>query len=233
VSDRPHGQFPLPFDHRPSRGGEDFLVGACNAEAVAWIDRWPDWPGPALALAGAPASGKTHLASVFAQKASGRFITTDDVATLAPAELAGVDVPLILDDADGVAGNAEAEQGLFHLLNHLAGRRGALLLVAARPPARWGVRLADLGSRLNAIAVTTIGAPDDALMAALLVKLFADRQLQVGAEVVNYLAARMERSFAAARSLVAALDERALAEQRGVTVALARAVLDTLSSAQD
>ena len=233
MSDRPRGQFPLPFDHRPSLDGEDFLVGPCNTEAVAWIDRWPDWPGPALALAGAPASGKTHLASVFAQETGGRFISSDDVATVAPADLAVDGVPLILDDADAVAGDAATEQGLFHLLNHLAGRPGMLLLLAVSTPARWGVRLADLGSRLNAVPVTTIGAPDDALMAALLVKLFADRQLQVGADVVSYLAARMERSFAAARALVAALDERALAERRDITVALARTVLDTLSPSQD
>jgi chromosomal replication initiation ATPase DnaA len=233
VSDRPRGQFPLPFDHRPSLDGEDFLVGPCNAEAVAWIDRWPDWPGPALALAGAPASGKTHLASVFAQESGGRFITAADVAGVPPADLTGAGVPLILDDAEAVAGDAAAEQGLFHLLNHLAGRPGTLLLVAAEAPARWGVRLADLGSRLNALPVATIGAPDDALMAALLVKLFADRQLQVGADVVNYLAARMERSFAAAQTLVGALDERALAERRGITVALARTVLEALSPSQD
>lgn len=233
MSDRPRGQFPLPFDHRPSLDGEDFLVGSCNAEAVAWVDRWPDWPGPVLALAGAPASGKTHLASVFAQETGGHFITVEDVASLPPAELAAAGVPLILDDAEAISGVAAAEQGLFHLFNHLAGRPGRLLLVAANAPARWGVRLADLGSRLNAVPVTTIGAPDDALMAALLVKLLADRQLQVGADVVSYLAARMERSFAAARALVAALDERALAERRAITVALARAVLDALASSQD
>lgn len=219
-------QFPLPLGHRPSLGGEDFLVAPCNAEAVAWMDRWPDWPGPALALAGARASGKTHLAAVFAARTGARLLAPGALAA-SGAERAEGRAPLILDDADAIAGDARAERALFHLLNHLAGERGRLLLTGAQPPARWGVGLRDLASRLNALPVAAIGAPDDALLGALLVKLFADRQLQVGAEVVAFLTPRMERSFAAARALVDALDARALAGKRAVTVALAREVLET------
>lgn len=227
------GQFPLPFDHRPSLDGDDFLVSPCNAEAVAWIDRWPEWPGPALAITGAPGSGKTHLASVFAERAGARPVTVADIAATPPADLTRGADALICDDADGVAGDGAAEQGLFHLLNHLAGRKGVLLLTAREAPARWSIALRDLGSRLNAMPVAVIGAPDEALMAALLVKLFDDRQLRVGAEVVSYLVARMERSFAAARTLVAAIDARALAERRPVTLAIARAVLAETGEPQD
>jgi chromosomal replication initiation ATPase DnaA len=230
VSTRPGArQFPLPFDHRSSLGGEDFLLAPCNREAVAWIDRWPDWPGPALVIVGARAAGKTHLASVLAARSGGQAITVTDLIEIPPAELAAIGT-LILDDAEGVVGSADAEQGLFHLLNHLAaspmeGGRGRLLMTAIEPPARWGVGLRDLASRLNAAPVATIGAPDDPLIGALLVKLFADRQVRLSAEVIPYLVARMERSFDAARALVAALDARALAEGRAVSIALARAVM--------
>lgn len=220
-------QFPLPFDARPSLGGEDFLVSPCNAAAVAWIDRWPDWPGPALALAGARASGKTHLAAVFAARTGARAIDIAAVRETVPGELAHAGVPLVLDDAEGVAGDALAEQGLFHLLNALAGTTGRLLLTGVEPPARWPVRLRDLASRLAALPVAEIGAPDDALMAALVVKLFADRQLQVGADVVAFMVARMERSFAAARTLVAAVDARALAGRRAITVPLVRETMES------
>lgn len=222
-------QFPLPFDHRSSLGGEDFLLAPCNSEAVAWIDRWPDWPGPALVIAGARAAGKTHLASVFAARSGGQVITSTDLIETPPAELAAGGA-LILDDAEEIAGSIDAEQGLFHLLNYLAASpleegRGRLLMTATQPPARWGVGLRDLASRLNVAPVAVIGAPDDALIGALLVKLFADRQLRPSAEVIPYLVARMERSFDAARALVAALDARALAEGRAVSIALARAVM--------
>ena len=220
-------QFPLPFDHRPSLGGDDFLVSPCNAAAVAWIDRWPEWPGPALALAGAGASGKTHLASVFAARTGGRLIDMAQLTATPPAELADASMPLILDDADKVAGDAAGEQALFHLLNYLVGQKGRLLLTGAVPPARWKVALPDLASRLGALPVAEIGPPDDGLMGALLVKLFADRQLQVGADVIAFMVARMERSFAAARALVGAIDAHALESRRAITVPLVRAVMDT------
>lgn len=226
MTERPRArQFPLPFGHRPSLQGEDFLVAPSNVEAVAWIDRWPDWPGSSVVLVGARAAGKTHLASVFAARTAGRAIGRAALLDTPPADLSAGGVPLILDDADAMMGAPEAEQALFHLLNHFAPERGRLLMTATVPPARWHVVLRDLSSRLNALPVATIGAPDDALMAALIVKLFADRQLQVGADVVPFMVARMERSFAAARALVAEVDARALAEGRAVTLALVRAVM--------
>jgi chromosomal replication initiation ATPase DnaA len=181
-------------------------------------------------IAGARAAGKTHLASVFAARSGGQAIAPKDLIETPAAELATIGA-LILDDAEGVVGDAGAEQGLFHLLNHLAaspleGGRGRLLMTAIQPPARWGVGLRDLASRLNTAPVATIGALDDALISALLVKLFADRQVRLGAEVIPYLVARMDRSFEAARALVAALDVRALAEGRAVSIALARSVME-------
>lgn len=218
-------QFPLPFDHRPSLGGEDFLVAPCNAEAVAWIDRWPEWPGPALALAGAGASGKSHLAAVFSAKTGARRLDPGRLVATPATDLAADESPLVFDDADRIAGDDAAERAMFHLLNALVGSRGRLLLTGATAPARWPVRLRDLASRLAAVPVAEIGAPDDGVMTALLVKLFADRQMRVEADVIAYMVARMERSFAAARALVAAVDARALADRRAVTVPLVRDVM--------
>ena len=67
----------------------------------------------------------------------------------------------------------------------------------------------------------------------MLVKLFADRQLSVGAEVLTYILGRMERSFAAAHALVAALDRHALAARRRVTIPLARDVMEQLNECGD
>jgi len=126
----------------------------------------------------------------------------------------------VVDAAD----TAPAEP-LLHLYNVVVERRGQLLLTATEPPARWPALLPDLRSRLSAAPTVGVEAPDDALLAALLVKLFSDRQVVVGEEVVLFLVRQMERSFDAARRLVAALDKAALSEQRGITIPLARAVL--------
>lgn len=217
-------QLPLPLPHRPSLDGEDYLVAPCNEDAVRWIDRWPDWPGPSLAVAGPAGSGKTHLASVWAAVSGARFMDPDEVngpeGGLAPAE-----GPLIIDDADRLMGQGAQEQALFHLLNGLHGTKGRLMLTGSAPPTRWQVKLADLRSRLNAIPVAEIGPPDDALIAALVVKLFADRQLRISGDAVRFLTARMERSFEAASRLVESIDRRALAEQRAVTIPLIRDIL--------
>jgi chromosomal replication initiation ATPase DnaA len=214
------GQLPLDLGHRPALGRADFLVAPCNADAVAWLDRWPQWPAPALTLWGPPGSGKTHLAHVFAQRARASFID--------PAALATERVPAILGQArTAVLDNVEraAEEPLLHLFNLLAERNGHLLLVAREAPARRAIAVPDLRSRLVAAPAVAVAAPDEALIGALLIKLFADRQLQIGEELVAYLTLHLERSFAAAQRAVAALDAAALAERRPVTIKLARRVL--------
>ncbi len=235
-------QLPLELAPRPALGREDFLVAPSNEVAVAWIDRWPDWPGPALALYGPPGSGKTHLCQVWRAASGAVEIDGSRLAEAEPPELLGAARACVLDDADavlagagmagGMAGEAAMAERLLHLHNSLAERGGQLLLTGRAAPARWPCRLADLSSRLAAAAAARLEAPDDALMEALLVKLCADRQLLIGAEVVRYLLARMERSFAAARALVAALDRASLAEGRAVTVPLARRVLEGYESAE-
>lgn len=200
---------------------EDFLVVPGNEAALAWIDRWPDWPNNALLLYGAAGSGKTHLAHIWGAQVEGaRLVGAEAVVA---SEIDGLArQPLAVDDADGAADPV----ALFHLVNLMRERGHGLLLTATLPPAHWPLALPDLMSRLKAMPAQGIAAPDDALLAAVLVKLFADRQLTVGEGVVKYLAARIERSCHAARHWVAALDAAALAENRAVTVALARQVLE-------
>ena len=215
------GQLPLDLGHRPALSRADFLVAPCNAEAVAWLDRWPRWPAPALALWGPAGSGKSHLAGVFAARTGARIID--------PAALATERVPGLVGDARAAvvdAAERAAEEPLLHLYNLLAERRGHLLVVARDAPARWATALADLRSRLIAAPAVGVAPPDEALIGALLVKLFADRQLAVGEEVVAYLALHLERSFAAAQRAVAALDVAALAAHRRITLKLARQVLE-------
>lgn len=219
-------QLPLDLGHRPALGGEDFLIGAGNAEAVAWLDRWPQWPAPALALYGPPGCGKTHLAHVWRARTGAPLVTPATLDLTALPALIGTARAVAVDDADAAAGNPEAERALFHLYNLAAQAGGHLLLVATTAPAHWPLSLADLRSRLSAAPAVAVGAPDDHLLAALLVKLFIDRQLHPGPEVVHYLTGRMERSADAARRLVAALDAAALAAHRPITVPLAREILD-------
>lgn len=213
-------QLPLDLGHRPALGGADFLVAPPNQEAVAWLDRWPGWPGPALVLEGPAGSGKTHLAHVFAARAGALLLAPAALSVARVADLLGPARAAALDDAEAVE-----EQAFLHLYNLLAERGGHLLVLARKPPSRWGIALADLRSRLLAAPVASLLLPDDVLLSAVLLKLFADRQLQVGEEVLAYLLAQLERSFEAAERAVASLDRAALAAHRRVTVPLVREVL--------
>ena len=213
-------QLILDLGHRQALGEADFLVAPCNQAAIQWLDRWPDWPAPALTLHGPAGCGKTHLARVFAARGEAAIVEPERLATEAVPRLLGGARACVVDDAD----RAGAEP-LLHLHNLIAERRGGLLLTAREPPARWPGLLPDLRSRLVAAPTVAVEAPDDALLAALMVKLFADRQVAVSEEVVLFLLRHMERSFETARRLVAELDAAALRDRRGITIPLARAVL--------
>lgn len=218
-------QLAFDFGHRPSLGGDDFLVAPCNEAAVAWIDAWPNWPAPALVIHGPPGGGKTHLAGVWRARANAIEIPAASVNAFDAAAALGDALAAVVEDADSHAAEGPFARGLFHLYNMIAERRGHLLLTARLPVAQWPLTLADLRSRLQAAPAAAIELPDEALTAALLVKLFADRQLKVGDDVLAYLLARMERSFDAARRLVAAIDAAALDAKRNVSVPLAGEVL--------
>lgn len=218
-------QLPLDLGHLPALGREDFLVAASNEAAVQWLERWPNWPQPALVLYGPPGAGKTHLAHVFAARAQAAGAAT---VLIEPASLRIDVVPTLIGAARAVVVDDAAhasEQALLHLYNLVAERRGHLLIMAQEPPSRWSIALADLRSRLLAAPVVALNPPDDALLGAVLVKLFADRQVTVTADVIGYLIPRIERSLAAAQAVAAALDAAALAEKRPITVPLARHVL--------
>lgn len=221
-TDQP-AQLALDLGHRVALEREDFLVAPCNETAVRWIDRWPDWSSHALALYGPPGSGKSHLSEVWRARSGAMTLESARLGTVSPPELIGTARACVIEDVD----EAVNEAGLLHFFNMMGEKGGHILFTAIAPPARWAIALPDLVSRLRATPAVPLGAPDDALLGALIVKLFADRQLRVGEEVLAYLLARIERSSAGVSAIVAALDDAAMAEGRAVSVPLARQVLQT------
>jgi chromosomal replication initiation ATPase DnaA len=210
-------QLALALDHAESLAREDFLTGPSNAAAMALIERWPDWPARTVLLRGPEGSGKSHLAAIWARQSGAR--------TLSPRVLEGAEVPIALVTGALVLENlAEGqfdEAALFHLLNLAREERAYVLVTARTAPATWRIEVADLASRLRALPVVALTAPDDALLRAVIVKLFTDRQVTVDESLVSFLATRIERSFAAARAAVTRLDHEALRLSRPITRALA------------
>lgn len=211
----------------PTYARADFVVADGNREALAWIDRWPDWPAPALALSGPVGCGKTHLGRIWAARTQATVLEGKDLDGKTVADLtalADASRAIVVEQAERTP-----ERALFHLYNLVRERGGSLLLIAEHPPAHWRITLPDLASRLRAAPAVAVSPPDDDLLGSIILKQLADRQLHAGAGVVHYLVSHMERSADAARRVVAALDRRALVERREIDRRLAADVLEELA----
>lgn len=214
-------QLALALPHAESLTRDNFLEGAANAQALALIDAWPDWPNRVMMLVGPEGSGKSHLASIWATEAGARSVAAHTLTAVnVPGELATG--ALVVDDLN--PGGFD-ERALFHLMNLAREDEAFVLMTGRTPPSVFAVELRDLRSRLRALPVVTLTPPDDQLFRALIVKFCADRQMTVDESIVSYLATRIERSFAAARQAVELLDAEALRQRRPVTRALAAEVL--------
>lgn len=210
-------QLVLALDHAVSFARDDFLQGPSNAAALTLVERWPDWPDRIVALVGPEGAGKSHLAAIWADATGARVLSAKLLGDTDPPSALATGA-LVLEDLEP---DSLDERALFHLIN-LAREEGAYVLITARTlPASFMVSIRDLASRLRALPVVALSAPDDALLRSLIVKLAADRQLAVDEALVSYLANRIERSFAAAHAAVVQLDEEAMRQHRPVTRALA------------
>jgi chromosomal replication initiation ATPase DnaA len=206
-------QLVLPIAPRPRLTRADFIAAPGNERALAFLESWPRWPAPAAALHGPAAAGKSHLVQIWASLSGAQVV---NAAGLREAP----DGPLAVEDVDAAPGSGH-EQALFALFE-----RGTPLLLTGRlPPAAWRACLPDLASRYGAALAFNLGAPDDALLARLAGKLFADRQLQVPEAVIRLMIERLDRSPEAIRDFVAAADARALSEKRPVNQGLIREML--------
>ena len=220
MGDRPRQlAFDLPLD--PRYGREDFLVSRSNETAYVLIERWPDWADTVLLLVGPAGSGKSHLASIWAETAKAWTVDAFEVTHERVPHLVS-NGALVVEDMDRL--NRD-EAALFHLLNLARERKASLLITCGTPPDRWGLKVPDLLSRLRLAPSATLSPPDDALLKAVLVKLFVDRQLVVHTSVVDYIALRIERSLADAAAVVAALDREALSRGRRVSRPMAAELL--------
>lgn len=227
-----HQQLTLDLGHRSALGRDDFLIASGNQDAVSWIDMWPEWPAPVLVLHGPAACGKTHLAAVWKDMSHAVSVDPALLATTSADEILASGQHFLIDPVDPWIGEREAETTLFHLYNLAKENRRTILMTMRTAPVRLSFAIPDLASRLRAAPSVAIQPPDEILLGAVLVKMFNDRQISIGEDVLNYVLPRMERSFASARDIVEKADQIALAEKKPVSIALIRHILTTQSSAE-
>ena len=228
VKSLPTRQLPLEFNHDPATSRDALIVSDRLNAAVAIVDRWPDWPSPVVILAGPTGSGKSHLAAIWANRVGARTVSIVEPDPVV-LELAAQG-PVLIEDIDRLGFD---ETALFHLINTVREHGSAALITTRLWPAGWNVTLPDLASRLKAATVVEIAEPDEDLLAQVLVKLFADRQVTVDDRIIVWMVARMERSLAAARAIVTRLDQLSLARGSKITRAMAAEVMAEMDHGND
>ncbi len=212
----------LDLTRDPALDRASFIVSPGNAEALAAMDGWRTWPDPRLVLVGPANAGKSHLAAIWMEATNARRVRGVLDAVGDPGSA------VLLEDADKLV----ADEALFHLLN--AAEAGRPILMTARtPPREWQTTIPDLRSRLNALRVIELAAPDDDVLLGLLEKFFRERNIKPDPDVAPYLAIRIERSAAAAAAIVARIDEAAAAERREITRAFASRIFEREAQARD
>lgn len=214
----------LTFDlpkHR-ALGLDDFMVSPANQDALDQIMEWQDWSIGKLLLTGPQGCGKTHLASVWAEKTGAVFCSRADLLAFQPDALPAA---VVIDDCDGLVGPPEIDRALFHLFNATKDAQIPVLFTAINPSSRWTVGLPDLASRMALCDVAKLSQPDDKLLGAVTAKQFLDRQLNVKPEVVTFIVRRIDRSFAASAHFVERLDRAALRTGRAITIPFVRDIL--------
>ncbi len=220
-------QIPLDLGHRTAFAREDFLVAPSNQEAVSWIDRWPDWQSHIFVLYGPSASGKSHLAAVWAEKSGAKYWRADDAVS---DNVFDDNKAIVVDRADLLIGDKEVETKLFHLYNMAKEQQACLLMTMVQSPSQLSFCLPDLSSRLRSSQAVGISSPDDDLLSAVIVKLFSDRQITISPEVLNYVLPRMDRSFNGAIKLVTKADELALSKKKPVSIPLMRQFISEIEA---
>lgn len=212
-------QLPLIFSYRKAFGREDFVVAPCNQEAVSWIDKWPNWPVPAVLIYGESGSGKTHLASIFSEYRLDAKELTDDFMPFFQKKI-------VVENLE----NLSSEIALFHLFNFVRDLGGSLLLTARRVPE---FALPDLRSRMMAVPKAPIGMPDENFVLAVLAQAFEERHILVDESVLSYAVRHMSRSFRDIRQVIATADALSLAEGRKITVPVMREAIAGVRKRED
>lgn len=221
-------QLALDLPAREDFSAQSLILGPSNAEAVAALGRWPDWPRNVMALIGPEGAGKSHLGTVWVRGCNGVILQPGELAERL-GELEPGRCVLIEDVDRGIDDDA-----LFHTLNRAAeGDIRALLLTARKPPVLWPAELPDLVSRLRALPHAALQEADDELLTRLIEKQLLDRGAPIRPGVIEYLLPRMERSVAAVRRLVERMDKLALVKKTPITRAIAREVLETWQDSGD
>ena len=205
----------------PAIGTEDFFVSKANSLAFEVVQNWANWNDRRVLITGGKGSGKTHLSHVWANLSGAKFIELNNQEQ----DLSNIKT-LIIENIDLIISIPTFEEKLFHLLNFAKQLDIYVLMTSSVAASRLGVQLLDLSSRLQATEHFPIYPPDDALLSAVLVKQFSDRQINISPSLIEYILKRITRSLSSVSNFVVSLDNLMMKTKKGPSRAMISEVLD-------
>lgn len=203
---------------------DNYFVSQANQGAVSLIEDWINWPSQKLILVGSEGSGKTHLGHLWASEVGATIINATTLMEQQISELSKA--PVLVEDINEIQRNQPVEIVLFHLHNLLYSEGHSLLMTSQILPGRLSFSLEDLQSRIEASTIAKLHPVDDDLLGAILIKMFADRQIYFSDKLLTYVLSRVERSYTAAKLFVEEVDSKAMAESRVIGKKLVRDILE-------
>ena len=203
---------------------DNYFVSQANQGAVSLIEDWINWPSQKLILVGSEGSGKTHLGHLWASEVGATIINATTLMEQQISELSKA--PVLVEDINEIQRNQPVEIILFHLHNLLHSEGHSLLMTSQILPGRLSFSLKDLQSRIEASTTAKLHPVDDNLLGAILIKMFADRQIYFSDKLLTYVLSRVERSYTAAKLFVEEVDSKAMTESRVIGKKLVRDILE-------
>ena len=210
----------IKFENIKDYKKENFFVSNSNLEAFEILNNWPKWIKKFINLYGEKYSGKSHLAKIFELKSTCLNISeknfTEEILIKFKTKQS-----LIIEDYQ----NNISENLLYSLINIVEQENKYLLITSEKPINEFNYKLNDLVSRLNNFLYIKLGAPDDELIYALIVKNFSDRQITIDKKLIDYIIKRIDRSYESIFIFISKVDQLSLQKGKPINLEVVNKVL--------
>ena len=216
----------LNFGYRDDHSVKNLYRSTCNEVAINFIYGWPETSinNNIFCIYGPTGSGKTHISKVWMEKSNAVIFKC--LSDLSFDCFNNFDRNLIFED---VAPNKNwPENLLFEFINEIKSSNLSLLITCSSDPLKLKWKTKDLVSRFTSFTNIEIKLPDDFLIKKLLIKQFADRQLSLDNEQIEYISKRIERSYSSVIQIVDRIDNLALQQKKSISKNIIKEAINSL-----
>ena len=213
-----YNQKVLNFSYKNNYLYKDIFKNSCNEIAIEMIEKWPDWPSDnrIACIYGPSGSGKTHLSNIWMQKS--KAIIYNEINHLSLDYIYSINKPVIFENL--LNNNNWPEDLLFEFINEVRSSGNYLLITCPTNPLKLNWKLNDIISRFSSFTNIEIKLPNDDLIKKVLIKCFADRQLSLDKQYIDYISLRIERSYLAINKIVDIIDTLTLRYKQPINYSL-------------